>query len=295
MDAFLLSQSGYCQLSGVPTRGKTRRHSPDRIRIAPQGATSPVPTTCAACQKVENAFTQTLHPAKQLRVKKKLSHWVNQPCSIAAMAAAKAGSESSADKECLATQNVTRRQGLARVAALTLLSALADVSKCSKARADTPYSQTQGKQTVVGLLKGRLRACPSDYNPNCVSSASNNASYMSPWELPERLQGQSSKAAQAIETAVLATQKNATILKSEPIDDKHYVLAEVDGRFGRDLIEFLVKRDVVTYRSIAEKVIFVYPFTTPISDLDAQRKRMEQLRQEIGWRLVGCELIECYQ
>jgi hypothetical protein len=73
------------------------------------------------------------------------------------------------------------------------------------------------------------------------------------------------------------------------------VLAEVDGRFGRDLIEFLVKKDVVTYRSIAEKVIFVYPFTTPVSDLDAQRKRMEQLRQEIGWRLVGCELIECYQ
>lgn len=76
---------------------------------------------------------------------------------------------------------------------------------------------------------------------------------------------------------------------------EHYVLAEVDGRFGRDLIEFLVKKDVVTYRSIAEKVIFVYPFTTPVSDLDAQRKRMEQLRQEIGWRLVGCELIECYQ
>lgn len=72
-------------------------------------------------------------------------------------------------------------------------------------------------------------------------------------------------------------------------------MAEVDGRFGRDLIEFLVKKDVVTYRSIAEKVIFVYPFTTPVSDLDAQRKRMEQLRQEIGWRLVGCELIECYQ
>jgi hypothetical protein len=72
-------------------------------------------------------------------------------------------------------------------------------------------------------------------------------------------------------------------------------LAEVDGQFGRDLIEFLIKKDVVTYRSIAEKVIFVYPFTTPVSDLDAQRKRMEQLRQEIGWRLVGCELIECYQ
>eukprot|EP00959_Pyramimonas_sp_CCMP1952_P124847 2609926-Pyramimonas_sp.AAC.1 len=33
---------------------------------------------------------------------------------------------------------------------------------------------------------------------------------------------------------------------------------------------------------------------TPIGDRNAQPKRMTTLRKELGWRLVGCELIECY-
>ena len=154
MDAFLLSQSSYCQLSGVPIAGKTRRFSLDRIRIRPQRATL-VPVTCAACRKLGNAVPQTFHPAKPLQNKKKkgLSQLAEQPSIRAAFSAAKAGSETAADNKCLATSNVTRRQSLARVAALMLASALAD-SECSRARADTPYSQTQGKQTVVGLLKG---------------------------------------------------------------------------------------------------------------------------------------------
>jgi hypothetical protein len=40
---------------------------------------------------------------------------------------------------------------------------------------------------------------------------------------------------------------------------------------------------------------YLYPLQTPISDRGAQRKRMDGVRAALGWRLVGCELIECYQ
>ena len=40
---------------------------------------------------------------------------------------------------------------------------------------------------------------------------------------------------------------------------------------------------------------YLYPLQTPISDRGAQRKRMDGVRMALGWRLVGCELIECYQ
>lgn len=49
----------------------------------------------------------------------------------------------------------------------------------------------------------------------------------------------------------------------------------------------------MTYRSLATTVQYVYPFMTPVSDFGEQKKRMERIRQEVGWRRVGCELEEC--
>ena len=50
----------------------------------------------------------------------------------------------------------------------------------------------------------------------------------------------------------------------------------------------------MTYRSCAGTVQYVYPFLTPVSDGGLQRKRMAALRESLGWRRVGCELLECY-
>ena len=46
----------------------------------------------------------------------------------------------------------------------------------------------------------------------------------------------------------------------------------------------------MTYRSLATTVKYVYPFMTPVSDLGEQKKRMERIRSEVGWRRVGCEI-----
>jgi hypothetical protein len=64
---------------------------------------------------------------------------------------------------------------------------------------------------------------------------------------------------------------------------------------------FLIRKDsgddgsIVLYRSMAGKVQYLWPLQTPVSDFGAQRKRMSAIRQRLGWRLMGCELLECYE
>lgn len=62
-----------------------------------------------------------------------------------------------------------------------------------------------------------------------------------------------------------------------------YLQAEIDGGFGRDVLEFLVKGDVVAYRSMATKVTYVYPFTTAFGDSKGQEERMKKIIDQLGW------------
>ena len=48
-----------------------------------------------------------------------------------------------------------------------------------------------------------------------------------------------------------------------------YLVAEVDGFLGQDTLEFVVRDDIVTYKSMANKVQYVYPFTMPLGDFGA--------------------------
>ena len=52
---------------------------------------------------------------------------------------------------------------------------------------------------------------------------------------------------------------------------------------------------LVTYRSMAGTVKYVWPVTQPISDFGAQRKRMAAVRRELRWRVLGCDLLECFE
>ena len=52
---------------------------------------------------------------------------------------------------------------------------------------------------------------------------------------------------------------------------------------------------LVTYRSIAGQVKYIWPIQTPLTDFDAQRKRLGAVREQLRWQLIGCELIECFQ
>ena len=93
-----------------------------------------------------------------------------------------------------------------------------------------------------------------------------------------------------------------------------YVRFEVPGAFGTDILEFAVtaKRapapapppsedgddapaavpqrvdGIIGFRSLATKVNFVYPFQTPVPDIDAQRERVEAVRTALGYDTYEC-------
>ncbi|XVF11515.1 hypothetical protein REPUB_Repub08aG0034600 [Reevesia pubescens] len=91
----------------------------------------------------------------------------------------------------------------------------------------------------------------------------------------------------------MKTQKNAKIMVVEDTSSGKYLQAEVDRGFGdRDVQKFLVKGDVITYRSMAMKVTYVYPFTTAIGDLKGQEERLKKIIGQLGWYAPSFDSME---
>ncbi|KAL8140126.1 hypothetical protein V2J09_006147 [Rumex salicifolius] len=141
----------------------------------------------------------------------------------------------------------------------------------------TPFSQSKNLQ--LGLENGKIRACPS-INPGCVSTNAKSSSFAFPWRIPP---DSGENAVQKLQEAILKTQKNAKIQAVQDTSDGKYLQAEVDGGFGRDVLEFLIKGDVVSYRCMASKVTYVYPFTTAFGDSKGQEERTRKIVDELGW------------
>ncbi|XP_050225828.1 thylakoid lumenal 17.9 kDa protein, chloroplastic [Mercurialis annua] len=141
----------------------------------------------------------------------------------------------------------------------------------------TPFSQAKNLST--GLQDGKIRPCPS-LNPSCVSTNPKSSLFAFPLTIPENSTG---NAIQKLQDAILKTQKNAKFLVIEDTPNGEYLQAEVDGGFGRDVLEFLVRGDVVAYRCMATKVTYVYPFTTAFGDSKGQEERMKKIVDELGW------------
>ncbi|EOY22496.1 Thylakoid lumenal 17.9 kDa protein [Theobroma cacao] len=150
----------------------------------------------------------------------------------------------------------------------------------------TPF--TEAKFLQLGLEDGKIRPCPST-NPGCVSTNAKSSSFAFPWIIPEN---STENAVQELQEAILKTQKNAKIEVVEDTPSGKYLLAEVDGAFGRDVLEFLVKGDVVTYRSMAEKVTYIYPFTTAIGDSKGQEERLKKIIDQLGWYVPSFDSME---
>ncbi|KAI3512805.1 hypothetical protein L1887_20124 [Cichorium endivia] len=143
--------------------------------------------------------------------------------------------------------------------------------------ATTPFSQS--KNLITGLDNGKIRPCPSN-NPGCVSSNPKSSSFAFPWRIPDN---SLANAIQQLQQSILETQKNAEIEIVEDTPDGKYLQATVDGGFGRDVLEFLVKGDVVSYRCMATKVTYVYPFTTALGDSKGQEERIRKVVDQLGW------------
>ncbi|XP_022994453.1 thylakoid lumenal 17.9 kDa protein, chloroplastic isoform X2 [Cucurbita maxima] len=141
----------------------------------------------------------------------------------------------------------------------------------------TPFSQS--KDFPIGLENGKIRPCPS-INPSCVSTNPKSSSFAFPLSIPESFTG---NPIQKLQEVILETQRNAKIQMVEDTPYGQYMEAEVDGNFGRDVIEFLVRGDVAAYRIMAAKVTYVYPFTTALGDSKGQEERMKKIIEELDW------------
>ncbi|KAH0463023.1 hypothetical protein IEQ34_007605 [Dendrobium chrysotoxum] len=166
--------------------------------------------------------------------------------------------------------------------ALSLTSPLSSLASFSFASQNfpistTPYSQSQSLN--LGLEDGKIRPCPST-NPGCVSSNPKSSSFSFPLVIPEDFL---ENPVQKLRDAILRTQKNVKFEVDEETPFGRYLQVEVDGGFGRDVMEFLVKKDIVAYRSMATKVTYIYPFTTALGDSKGQEERMNKIKVELGW------------
>lgn len=150
----------------------------------------------------------------------------------------------------------------------------------------TPFSQS--KNLELGLENGKIRPCPS-INPGCISTNPKSSSFAFPWLIPSN---SLDDAIQKLREAILKTQKNVKFQPVEDSPDGQYLQAEVDGGFGRDVIEFLVKGDVVAYRCVAMKVTYVYPFTTALGDSKGQEARLKQINDHLGWYAPSFDSME---
>ncbi|XP_021905568.1 thylakoid lumenal 17.9 kDa protein, chloroplastic [Carica papaya] len=150
----------------------------------------------------------------------------------------------------------------------------------------TPFAQSKFLQ--LGLEDGKIRPCPS-VNPSCISTNPKSSSFAFPWRIPENA---TDDTIQKLREAILKTQKNAKIKVVEDTPYGKYLEAEVDGGFGRDIMEFLVKGDVVSYRCMASKVTYVYPFTTALGDSKGQEERMKKIVDQLGWYAPSLDFMD---
>mmetsp|Transcript_11464 Transcript_11464/g.35034 ORF Transcript_11464/g.35034 Transcript_11464/m.35034 type:complete len:190 (-) Transcript_11464:1658-2227(-) len=137
---------------------------------------------------------------------------------------------------------------------------------------------------AVGVQNGRLAECKA--NQNCVSTSSvkNPSKFGAPWTyLPQ------TNYAQSAWNSLIATV--ASQPESEIIDlDRSYLHAVFKGfPTGQDDVEFLLNEEkgIVSYRSCSREVIYIYPFQQPMGDFGTNRKRLESIRQQLGWEILN--------
>jgi len=167
-----------------------------------------------------------------------------------------------------------------------------------------PAADASKAAPSIGLTKDlKLRGCTT---PNCISTSSRNpGSSMSAWRGKDT---QSELTSTQIVTGLLRIEPSSKLIEQIQTPKGEYLRFEVPSSTGFDDLEFFISNEgvpergfdgdfpgnLILFRSFERQPKFIYPFQTPIGDLGRQKNRLKALREAIGARVVGCELIECY-
>lgn len=69
-------------------------------------------------------------------------------------------------------------------------------------------------------------------------------------------------------------------------------LAPTDNHILAGLLKRL---SILVVIFVAVNVKYIWPLQAPLADGGAQRKRLNAVRQQLGWQIIGCDYIECFQ
>jgi len=147
-----------------------------------------------------------------------------------------------------------------------------------------PVSSADGGIFSAVQIKS-LGSCGSE--ENCVSSSAigSPVKYGAPWSYAT-VTDSPREAWSALEAAVRA-EPGVAVREV----DGFYLHATAPSVFppgGEDDIEFLLRPEekLVLYRSRSQKVTYIYPFHQPLGDFGSNRKRLERIRDRLGWQTL---------
>lgn len=120
----------------------------------------------------------------------------------------------------------------------------------------------------LGLRNGRFAACPN--RPNCVSSQADDPEHSI---APMHFTGTLSQARERLKSVLLAFPR--TRLIDQQTNYFHFEFVTPVGRFVDDVEFFFLDQDKIVHVRSASRLGF--------SDLGKNRKRVEFIRQQLGW------------
>jgi uncharacterized protein (DUF1499 family) len=146
---------------------------------------------------------------------------------------------------------------------------------------------------------GRLSSIAATANGVSTSAIRNPSRYSPPWSYLTETEDPTVAWESLIRAVQAIPNVNIVTVMDEDLNHPYYLHAIAPtlcppgllptGDAAIDDLEFILKPDdkVVLYRSASRTSVFLYPLTQPISDRNSNLKRLEQIRNILGWIELG--------